>query len=63
MSATEEMRAYVLDRPNRLDTSDRLWYDLFYDLLKSEGRSYVVWRARFFKAKDSQLKFKFISKV
>jgi hypothetical protein len=58
MSYLHIIKQIVLDRLKQSDDPD-LWYDLFYDILKSEGKSYAQWRVRQIRLKDQQMKFKF----
>jgi hypothetical protein len=58
MSDFHTIKQIVLDHLSQTD-DERLWYDLFYDMLKADGKSYGVWRARQIKLNDKQLKLKF----
>jgi hypothetical protein len=58
MSDLDVIRQFVTTRLSQTD-DPRLWYDLFYDMLKADGKSYVTWRARQIRLREKQLKFKF----
>jgi hypothetical protein len=41
MSDLHTIKQIVLDRLSQTD-DPRLWYDLFYDMLKADGKSYAA---------------------